>query len=213
MNPFDRLTQRYDQWFDTTRGRVIFEAEVGCLQDVIRDRTGRWLEVGVGTGRFAEALHVAEGVDPSRPMLRVAQQRGIRVRPGPGEALPYPDGAFHGVLMVVTVCFLADPARAFGECFRVLREDGCLALGFVPADSPWGKLYARRGRKGHPFYAAARFYTCPQVLALCAAAGFALDRAVSCLLAPPGKPVDSALEEGIVAGAGFVGMRFRKTPE
>ena len=65
-NPFDKLAQRYDRWFDSTRGRAIFEAEVVCLRELIPDRAGRWLEIGVGTGRFVEALGIA--VDGGNPM-------------------------------------------------------------------------------------------------------------------------------------------------
>lgn len=211
MNPFDKLAQRYDRWFDSRRGQAIFDAEVACLRELMPDQAGRWLEVGVGTGRFAEALRIGEGVDPSLPMLEMAQRRGIRVKPGYGEELPYAKGLFDGVLMVVTVCFLSDPGKAFEECSRVLKEAGCLVVGLVPADSPWGESYAHRGREGHPFYAVARFYACHQVLGLGEAAGFVPDHAMSCLLSPPGARVDCAWQDGIVTGAGFVGLKLRKT--
>jgi SAM-dependent methyltransferase len=172
---------------------------------------GRWLEVGVGTGRFAQALGVKEGVDPCAPMLEFARQRGVRARRGLGESLPYPDCCFHGVLLVVTLCFLSDPARALRECARVLKEDGYLIAGFVPSDSPWGRLYKRRGRRGHPFYSVARFYDCDEVIRMAVAAGFKLNRAVSCLFSPPGEPPDTRWRRELVAGAGFVGMRFVKS--
>lgn len=210
-NPFDKLARRYDRWFDSRRGQAIFDAEVACLRELIPDRAGRWSEVGVGTGRFAEPLGIAEGVDPSLPMLEMAERRGIRTKHGYGEELPYANGSFDGVLMVVTVCFLSDPGTAFEECSRVLKGNGYLVVGLVPADSPWGEFYAHRGRKGHPFYAAARFYTCRQVLELGEAAGFVPDHAMSCLLSPPNARVDCARQDGIVPGAGFVGLRFQKT--
>lgn len=211
-NPFDRLAQRYDRWFDSTRGQAIFEAEVACLQALIPDRAGQWLEVGVGTGRFAQALGVPEGVDPSRPVLEMARQRGIRARHGYGEELPHADGSYDGLLMVVTLCFLANPGRAFQECSRVLKDDGYLVAGLVPADSSWGELYARSGRKGHPFYAAARFYTVQQVLGLAAVARLVFSDAMSCLLSRPGELVDDGHRRGIVDGAGFVGLKLHKAP-
>jgi SAM-dependent methyltransferase len=141
-------------------------------------------------------------------MLEFARQRGVRARGGWGESLPYPDGSFHGVLMVVTLCFLSDPARALRECARVLKQDGYLIAGFVPSDSPWGRLYKRRGHRRHPFYSVARFYNCDEVIRMAVAAGFKLNRAVSCLLSPPGEPLDVSRRQGIVAGAGFVAMEF-----
>jgi SAM-dependent methyltransferase len=145
-------------------------------------------------------------------MPEMARRRGIRVRHGCGEELPYANGVFDGVLMVVTVCFLSDPGKAFAECARVLKGNGGLVMGLVPADSPWGEFYAQRGREGHPFYAAARFYTSHRVLELGQAAGFLFDHAVSCLFSPPRAPVDGGRQDGIVPGAGFVGLRFQKTP-
>lgn len=109
MNPFEAYADDYDQWYDSPNGHAMFGEEVSCLRELIRTVEGRWLEVGVGTGRFAEALGIEEGVDPSEATLEFASSRGIRTRIGCGEALPYPDRTFHGVLMVATFCFLADP--------------------------------------------------------------------------------------------------------
>jgi SAM-dependent methyltransferase len=144
------------------------------------------------------------------PMLEFARQRGVHVWTGWGERLPYPDGHFHGVLLVVTLCFLSDPVKALGECARVLRADGCLVVGLVPADSPWGESYKRKGRTGHPFYSVAKFYDCDEVIRMADTAAFKLNRAVSCLFSPPGEPVDVSRRQGIWAGAGFVAMEFAK---
>jgi ubiquinone/menaquinone biosynthesis C-methylase UbiE len=208
--PFDRLAARYDAWFDSRDGRPIFELEVACLGDLMAPGGGRWLEAGVGTGRFAQALGVEEGVDPSVPMLAFAAKRGIRTRRGRGEDLPYPDGSFDGVLMVVTICFLSEPESAMRECARVLTEGGHLMVGLVPSDSAWGRFYARRGRGGHPFYSVARFYSTQEVIRMADSAGFGIVRAASCLFSAPGERLDGLRREGIVAGAGFVAMDFLK---
>jgi len=209
MNPFDTEATRYDKWFDSPEGRPIFMEEVACLRELIGGVEGRWLEVGVGTGRFAQALGVREGIDPSRAVLAYASRRGIRTQVGYGENLPYSESSFDGVLMVVTICFLADPAKAFQECRRVLKEEGRLIVGLVPADSPWGKFYARKGQQGHLFYSVAKFYTCDQVVRIADAAGFIFDSARSCLFTPPGKPATGlSIREGIVPKAGFVALQF-----
>ena len=212
MNPFDTETARYDEWFDAPNGRLIFEQETACLRELIGDLNGRWMEVGVGTGRFAQALGIPEGIDPSKAVLEYAADRGIRTQVARGEGLPYPRGVFDGVLMVVTICFLADPAKALEECRRVLKENGRLIVGLVPADSPWGDLYARKGSEGHRFYSAAKFYTCDQVASLAASVGLSLGGARSCLLTPPGEPpTDLSIREGIVTNAGFVALAFHKS--
>ncbi|HOO77246.1 MAG TPA: class I SAM-dependent methyltransferase [bacterium] len=207
--PFQRFFREYDRWFDSARGRAIFDLEVAALHRVMGAREGRWLEVGVGTGRFASALSVADGLDPAASMLVRAAARGIRAVRGGGEELPFAAGAFDGVLMVVTICFLDDPARSLRECRRVVKKEGKLVLGFVPAAGPWGRLYESKARAGHRFYSSARLYGAAAVRGLAAAAGFVPAESVSCLFDPPGgKVTDRSLRPGMDDGAGFVAAAF-----
>jgi ubiquinone/menaquinone biosynthesis C-methylase UbiE len=211
QNPFDELVTQYDEWFDSTDGRIIFEREVACLRKAMSPTTGRRMEVGVGIGRFAVALGVTDGIDPSASMRAMAEQRGIRTVDAVGECLPYADRSFDGVLITTTLCFLADPAKSFEECHRVLKDACRLVVGLIPADSPWGRLYAGKAAEGHPIYSAATFHTSDEVIALATGASFDLQEAWSCLLSPP-ECLNSAEqpEEGIVPGAGFVAMSFTK---
>lgn len=211
-SPFDRLPDKYDQWFESPRGRAIFQVEAKCLRGLLVDVPHPWLEAGVGTGRFAAALGVDEGIDPSAAVLEFAARRGISTCLGSAEDLPYPAGSFGGVLMVVTVCFLNDAPAAMRECARVLADGGSLIVGFVPADSSWGRLYAMQAQDGHPFYSLATFYTAPQVIELAGAVGLHLQAARSCLFTPPDLPVDPLQppRDGIVSDAGFVALRFMR---
>jgi SAM-dependent methyltransferase len=207
--PFDRLADQYDRWFETDRGSRLFRIELGMIRDLLAGAPRPWLDVGVGTGRFAEALGLDQGVDPSAVALALAKRRGVRTLPGRGEALPFADGTFGVTLLMVTLCFLEDPLRTFRECRRVLRNDGCLIVGFVPRDSRWGRAYLRQGEAGDPFYSVARFYTVREVIRLGEQAGFRMDRANSSLFGA----VDSDLAEtsfrsGALQGAGFVTMRL-----
>jgi len=209
-NPFDNLTDRYDAWYDSDEGSRIFAVEAACIQRSLGERRASWLEVGVGTGRFGGALGIADGVDTSLPMLKLAVSRAIRGVAGRGESLPYLDSCFDGVLLIATICFLDDPTRALSECARVLRKDGSLIVGMVPADSPWGKLYRRKGREGHPFYATANFYTCREVTQMAGRAGFIFDEATSCLFGAPGESGEQigGPRSGLFPNAGFVALRF-----
>ena len=210
--PFEKLAGRYDAWFDSPRGRKIFAAEAQTLRDLIEEMPRPWLEVGVGTGRFGQALGVDDGIDPSLEVLKIAGQRNIKIWLGRGEDLPFTESSYGMVLMIVTICFLSNPEKALCEASRVLRDDGHLLLGLVPKDSPWGNSYANKAHKGHPFYSAAIFYTCRDTIEMAAAAGFDLERSRSCLFEPPDTEVNaySNSQDGIVAGSGFVGMRFKK---
>ncbi len=213
VSAFDRFAQRYDAWFESPEGRVLFDLEVSCLRSLIGEPEGRWLEIGVGTGRFAEALGIREGIDPSPAVLRFAEHRGIRTAVASGEDLPWQEATFDGLLLVVTICFLRDPARALRECARVLKPSGRTVVGLVPADSPWGRRYARLGAEGHPFYSEATFYTCDEIVDLARDAGLVLSGARSCLFDPPETSVtDPTIRDEIAPGAGFVAMDFVHPP-
>lgn len=90
------------------------------------------LDVGCGTGRWAEAL--AErggrvwGVDASPEMVEQARARGVNAKVAAAEALPFKDGWFERALAVLVVHVLDRP-RAFAEVRRVLAQDGRLAIG------------------------------------------------------------------------------------
>lgn len=213
--PFDRLSEQYDAWFDGEQGSRIFDVEVACIGALLHDQPRPWLEVGVGTGRFAATLDVDEGIDPSAEALAYAVRRGLRTRTGQAEALPYADGQFGAILLVVTICFLADPARALAECRRVVKPGGSVIIGLVPKNSAWGQSYERKGAEGHPFYSVATFYTTGQIMTLAEQTGFFFDCGMSCLTESPDEPFAryAPAIPGVVAGAGFVGMRFRAGPD
>jgi len=103
-------------------------------------RGRRVLDVGCGTGTFAAWLveYAAArvwGVDPSAEMLAVAREklpRGIALKQGRAEDLPYEDGCFERVTLTLVVHHL-DRMRAFAEFRRVLGTGGRLVLAtFAP---------------------------------------------------------------------------------
>jgi len=206
----DILADRYDRWYDSAKGAAIFHEELACLRLVCPGCCGRWLEVGVGTGRFASALGIAEGIDPSPNMLQYAVRRGVRTYLGTAENLPFPDGAFDGVLMALTLCFVQDARQALRQGARVLRSSGTFLLGIVPADSPWGELYARKAAEGHPVYSLARLRNVPETVTLAERQGFVLREWASALLWRPGDRAggEPRIERGPAEGSGFAALRF-----
>lgn len=208
---FDREAARYDGWFESRRGRALFQSEVRCLQGVSAGLPRPWLEVGVGTGRFAEALGIEVGVDPARGALEYAARRGIRALPGVGQALPFDDGEFGTVFVIVTICFADDPVGLLSEARRAVMPRGGIVLGIVPAGSPWARFYVKKGRAGHTFYSQARFYTLMELEHLLKSASLRIERAASTLFQ---NPSDEPLEvesphEGATEGAGFVAVLCR----
>jgi len=210
VEPFEKYWLDYDAWYD--RHRELYYSELMAVELASRGVPRPWLEIGVGTGRFAAPLRVDVGVDPSDAVLKVAMSRGVRVVKARGEELPFQDSSFGGVFMIVTLCFLDDPVKALREAHRVLAPRGRLVLGFVPADSAWGRHYAELGRGGHKFYKYARFYTVSEVEGLLRAAGFEPELYISTLIKnKPGSP--EVLEDPVVGlkrEAGFVALRARK---
>jgi len=207
---FDSFADSYDRWYDTKRGESIFQAERKCLQSLQGPAFENWLDVGVGTGRFAHALGISTGTDPSTDMLLLAAKRDIRVTKAIAEELPFLRGSFDGVLMALALCFLADARKALIECHRVVNSEGRLLLGVVPEDSAWGRAYRAKGAEGHPFYAHARFRSSAETIQLARDAGFCLVGAASTLFWRPDQEAESnpRIEQGIVSGAGFVGLLF-----
>jgi hypothetical protein len=91
-----------------------------------------------------------------------------------------------------------------------LRENGKLFIGTIPAGSPWGRAYLRKGAEGHPVYAYARFQTLSETVHFVEKMGFELRRGCSALLWGPENHQNegSKVETGIVSGAGFIGLLF-----
>ena len=208
---FEREAARYDAWFDTARGKALFESEVLCLRELTAELARPWLEVGVGTGRFAEALEIDVGVDPARAALACAERRGVRVLPAVGQRLPFAAGEFGAVFVITTMCFADDPEGLLHETARVAGNGGAVVLGFVPADSPWGEHYAAMGRSGHTFYSHARFFGVDELEEIAGSAGLAVERYASTLFRGPGDersgvemPRDGRHDE-----AGFVAVLCR----
>jgi SAM-dependent methyltransferase len=166
--PFVRHYRRYDRWF--ARHQAAYLSELLAVRALLPFQ-GRGLEIGVGTGRFAAPLGVEFGVEPAAPMARLARARGVRVISAVAESLPFAREAFDYVLLVTTLCFVADAGATMREAARVLRPGGALVVGLVDRDSAVGKDYLAHQAK-NVFYRAARFYTIAEVEVLLGGAGF-----------------------------------------
>jgi SAM-dependent methyltransferase len=209
-SPFDSLADKYDSWYDT-KGRLAFECELAALRPLLPELPGPWLEVGVGTGRFAQALGIPLGIDPSESLLVKARQRGIEVLWGEGEELVFRAGSFGTVFLLTTWEFLADPLKVLRECHRVLKPDGMFVNAYLDRDGKWGASYVEKGRAGHPLFRHAHFDTYDEVKRRSEQAGFEIIRTVSTLFQGPRETVE--VEEprsGYVKGAGFVVIVARK---
>ena len=166
--PFDEHFNAYEEWF--SRNPYVYRSELKAVAHFI-PAGGEGLEIGVGSGRFAEPLGIKVGIEPSREMRKLARASGIKVFDAVAEKLPFPDGRFDFALMVTTICFVDDTEKSFEEARRVLRKGGVFVIGLVDRDSPLGGVYQKR-KEENLFYREATFYSCAEVISLLQRSGF-----------------------------------------
>jgi SAM-dependent methyltransferase len=111
------------------------------------------LDVGCGTGalaaRLADSGYDVVGLDASRGMLEVLEQRapGIEAVLGSATEIPFADEEFDVSLSVATLHHIADPRdvrRALAEMTRVVRPGGhVLVWDHNPRNPYWPRLMSR----------------------------------------------------------------------
>lgn len=109
------------------------------------------LDVGCGNGATVDWLRQACGwsacgIDPSVVMLRSAPcgRRRLPLLQAAGEALPFGEASFDGVLLECSLSVTVDPARTVSECGRVLKPGGRLILSDVYARNEEGLVALRQ---------------------------------------------------------------------
>ena len=119
----------------------------------------RWLDVGCGTGAFAELIAKrcepieVQGIDPSEGQLAVARNRldadsGTFLR-GDAMALPFEQRRFDAAVMALVIFFVPEPMTGVTEMVRVVRPGGWVAAyawdvlgGGFPFDPIWEETRA-----------------------------------------------------------------------
>jgi SAM-dependent methyltransferase len=211
-SPFDSLASAYDAWFEE-EGKLIFAIEVSAFRKVLPLLPKPWLEVGVGSGRFAQALGIDAGIDPSVKLLDMAKRRGITVLRARGEEQVFDQEAFGTVFFIATLCFVDSPSAVFREAYRILKPEGKVVLGLVLRESPWGKFYQSKKTEGHRFYKYATFYSYQEVEGLLTASGFTIEKVSSTLFQKPGEVKEAeVLKDGFSVEAGFTVIVAGKVP-
>jgi ubiquinone/menaquinone biosynthesis C-methylase UbiE len=135
---FARQAQTFEVWAEQV------DADVGprfgaALGEAAR---GRVIDVACGPGVVTAALapNAASVVafDATEQMLAKAKARcakaglgNVEFKSGDAENLPFADGEFDGAVTRAAIHHFADPQRAIGEMFRVLRPGGVAVLADV----------------------------------------------------------------------------------
>jgi len=160
IEPFEKYSKEYEKWF--SKHKEIYQAEIDLVKKFIsKDKKG--VEIGVGTGRFAQPLGIKIGVEPSKKMAELAEKKGIKVYNSEAEKLPFKKETFDFALMVTTICFVDDVLKSFKEINRILKKNGYIVTGFIDKKSSFGKKYIKKSKQSK-FYKYATFYSTDEVL-------------------------------------------------
>ncbi len=149
---FDEYADAYDAWF--LQNRQVLASEMLLLKRAV-GTPGRALSVGCGSGLFESILkrehgiEITHGVEPADGMAQIATKRGLQVRSGVAEELPFEDGSFDTVILNGTPGYTRDLRQAFREAHRVARSGGHAVVLDVPAESGYGLLYRLATAVGH----------------------------------------------------------------
>lgn len=209
---FDALASAYDAWFED-EGKMIFAIEVKAFQKVLPYLPKPWIEVGVGSGRFAHSLGIEIGLDPSIKLLHMASNRGINVFLSRGEDTSIWSDSFGTVFFIVTLCFVNSPLKVLREANRILKRSGKVVLGLVLRESSWGNFYQAKKGEGHRFYQHATFYSYEEVEMLLKQSGFEIEQVISTLFQKPGEVEHmESPQKGYYPDAGFTTILAGRSP-
>jgi ubiquinone/menaquinone biosynthesis C-methylase UbiE len=191
VKAFDQVAGFYDDWYSHPQGRQVFEAELSALKTLIPDK-GLGLEVGAGTGVFAESLTTGGRkvicLDPSGSMLVKAKERKMPAIMGVGEHIPIASGAMDFAYMVTTLEFLEHPVVALRQVSEAMKKASPLTIMFINADSAWGSLYRQIGSKGDPVFRHARLRSFREVNEILVEASYVVLESIGTLTTGPEEP-------------------------
>lgn len=169
---FAANAREYDAWFDNHALEYKLELEV--IRTLL-PTSGNGVEIGVGTGRFAESLGITLGIEPAVAMGAIATARGVRVITGKAESLPLESNKYDFALMVTTDCFLDSLEVAYQEVYRILKTGGYFLIGFINRESVLGKKYSARkniSKNVSKFYQGATFHRPKEIMEILKKVGF-----------------------------------------
>lgn len=177
------MATKYDLWFE--KEKLTFQVEEKAFKSLFPFLPKPWVELGVGTGRFARALGIPWGIDPAIKLFQIAKGRGIKVMAGRGESMPIFSKRIGSLFVIDTLCIVKFPKLLLRECHRVLMREGKIVVGFVPRGSSWGRFYMKKKKGSHPFHRLARFYSVEEVEHMIMEAGFSVYGIISTLFQKP----------------------------
>jgi len=189
-NPFDIFSDEYEVWFKENNN--IFQSELLAIKQVVPIGK-KGIEIGIGSGIFAEKLDIKFGIDPSDKMLDNARQRNLIVEKGFAENLPYSDNSFDFALFITSLCFIDNPDKAIKEAQRILISGGEIIVAFIDKESNLGQNL-EKNKNESKFYKYANFYSVPEIIRLIETNKFKVTDIVQTLKNPNNKSIETPLK-------------------
>ena len=162
MNIFDKYYKEYDEWYN--KNEKIYLSELECVKKAIPE-TGKGIEIGVGTGRFASKLNIKFGIDPSLQMLKIASKRNILPVKAFGEEIPFKSNSLDFAVVLFTLSFVNNINKVFSEINRIVKKGGYIICGIIDKDSFLGEFYMQK--LNSKFYSKCRFLSTLELVDIC----------------------------------------------
>ena len=156
---FGKHRDQYENWFIKNSDK--FNAEVNLIKSF--PIKGKGIEIGIGSGLFAEKLGIKYGIDPSFKMIELCTKRDIFSIIGTAENIPIKDKTFDFALIVTAICFVNSVEDSLKDIKRILTKNGSIIIGFVDKDSIIGKKYIAK-KNNSIFYKDAIFYSTDEII-------------------------------------------------
>jgi len=203
---FEKEAEDFDAWFD--KNRIIFDSELLAEKQFLENPETA-VSIGVGSGLFASKLGIKYGVEPAEGMAELARKRGIEVKIGTAENVPFPDEMFDTVLLSTVLSYAKDPQQAVHEAFRVLKPGGHVVISYLTREGSYAMMYDLAYLRGQhdpeispkypypvKFIRGTRWLSTGEIITLLKRAGFKDLKFVQTLTKHP-KYTDDELEEPV----------------
>ncbi|MEA2005248.1 MAG: bifunctional hydroxymethylpyrimidine kinase/phosphomethylpyrimidine kinase [Acidobacteriota bacterium] len=155
---FEEAAEDFDAWFD--KNRIIFETELLAEKYFLKN-PGDAVSIGVGSGLFASKLGIQYGVEPAEEMAKLARKRGIKVKIGTAENIPFPNERFDTVLLSTVLSYVKNAQKAVDEAYRILKPGGQVVVSFLAREGSYAMMYDLAYLRGQHDYSISPEYPYP----------------------------------------------------
>ena len=146
------------------RSRVSFMFRRFMYKPVLKQLSGRMLDVGCGIGEFLEIYRESYGIDTNTYCVKYCREKGLNCTVGSAYKIPHTSDSFDSVIFSHVLEHLDKPDTAISEIDRVLKVGGKLII-IVPSE---------RGYKSDPTHVT--FWSASNLSQLLQKHGFRIER-------------------------------------